>query len=124
DFPGSSRRAPRRDTESHGMNSHRGSHITNAVTRRQAVGVAGTGAAAVLLAKVSGADPLLGSIGIGEEAQAQATSCVLIPAKTEGPYFVDEKLDRSDIRSDPATGATSPGVPVHLKMVVVRADAS
>jgi protocatechuate 3,4-dioxygenase beta subunit len=49
---------------------------------------------------------------------------VLIPAKTEGPYFVDEKLNRSDIRTDPTTGATSPGIPVALKMVVVRADAS
>ena len=78
----------------------------------------------MLLAKVTGADRLLGSIGVAEEAQAQATSCVLIPAKTEGPYFVDEKLNRSDIRTDPATGATSPGIPVALKMVVVRADSS
>ena len=78
----------------------------------------------MLLAKVTGADRLLGSIGVAEEAQAQASSCVLIPAKTEGPYFVDEKLNRSDIRTDPATGATSPGIPVALRMVVVRADAS
>jgi protocatechuate 3,4-dioxygenase beta subunit len=27
-------------------------------------------------------------------------SCVVKPALTEGPYFVDEKLDRSDIRED------------------------
>jgi protocatechuate 3,4-dioxygenase beta subunit len=97
---------------------------TNTVTRRQAVGVAGAGGAAMLLAKVTGADRLLGSVGIAEQAQAQATSCVLIPAKTEGPYFVDEKLNRSDIRTDPGTGATSAGVPLNLTIVVVRADAS
>ncbi|HEV7808743.1 MAG TPA: intradiol ring-cleavage dioxygenase [Solirubrobacteraceae bacterium] len=97
---------------------------TRTVTRRQAVGLAGAGGAAMLLAKVTGADRLLGSVGVAEDAQAQATSCVLIPAKTEGPYFVDEKLDRSDIRTDPSTGSTSPGVPVNLTMVVVRADAS
>jgi hypothetical protein len=93
------------------MSSDSQTHPTNTVTRRQAVGVAGAGGAAVLLARVTGADRLLGSIGVAEQARAQATSCVLIPAKTEGPYFVDEKLDRSDIRTDPASGTTSPGAP-------------
>ncbi|MGH2943153.1 MAG: intradiol ring-cleavage dioxygenase, partial [Solirubrobacteraceae bacterium] len=106
------------------MNSDRQSIHTNTVTRRQAVGVASAGGAAMLLAKVTGADRLLGSIGLAEDAQAQAGSCVLIPAKTEGPYFVDEKLNRSDIRTDPSDGTTQPGVPLGLTMVVVRADAS
>jgi protocatechuate 3,4-dioxygenase beta subunit len=106
------------------MNPDRQSTTTNTVTRRQAVGVAGAGGAALLLAKVSGADRLLGAAGIAEEAQAATTSCVLIPAKTEGPYFVDEKLNRSDIRTDPGDGTARPGVPVTLTMVVVRADSS
>jgi hypothetical protein len=38
-----------------------------------------------------------------EVAEAAAT-CVMTPAKTEGPYFVDERLNRSDIRSDTASG--------------------
>ena len=105
------------------MNSDRQSTHTT-VTRRQAVGVAGAGGAAMLLAKVTGADRLLGSVGVAEDAQAQAGSCVLIPAKTEGPYFVDEKLNRSDIRTDPGDGTVRPGIPVNLTMVVVRADAS
>ncbi len=97
---------------------------TTSVTRRQAVGVAGAAGAALLLAKVSGPDRLLGSIGIGEAAQAATTSCVLIPAKTEGPYFVDEKLNRSDIRTDPGDGSTSAGTTLNLTMVVVGADSS
>jgi protocatechuate 3,4-dioxygenase beta subunit len=36
------------------------------------------------------------------------------PRQTEGPYFVDERLHRSDIRSDPASGAVSAGVPLAL----------
>jgi protocatechuate 3,4-dioxygenase beta subunit len=36
-------------------------------------------------------------------------SCVVVPALTEGPYFVDEGLDRSDIRSDPESGTIKPG---------------
>ncbi|MGH2349370.1 MAG: twin-arginine translocation pathway signal protein, partial [bacterium] len=31
---------------------------------------------------------------------AAVPSCVVRPQQTEGPYFVDEKLNRSDIRSD------------------------
>jgi protocatechuate 3,4-dioxygenase beta subunit len=106
------------------MNSERQSTQTHTLTRRQAVGAAGAGGAAMLLAKVTGADRLLGSIGVAEDAQAATTSCVLIPAKTEGPYFVDEKLNRSDIRTDPSDGTTQAGVPLDLTMVVVRADSS
>jgi protocatechuate 3,4-dioxygenase beta subunit len=36
-------------------------------------------------------------------------ACVVRPAQTEGPYFVDEKLNRSDIRSDPSNGKISEG---------------
>ncbi len=95
---------------------------TNPLTRRQAVGMAGAAGAALLLSKVSGPDRLLESLGLSEVAQAQATSCVLIPSKTEGPYFVDEKLNRSDIRTDPSDGSIQPGAPVSLTMVVVRSD--
>ena len=41
-------------------------------------------------------------------------SCVVRPALTEGPYFVDEKLQRSDIRPDPSDGSVRPGVPLSL----------
>lgn len=45
-------------------------------------------------------------------------SCVARPEQTEGPYFVDERLNRSDIRSDPSSGVVSPGVPLALSFVV------
>jgi protocatechuate 3,4-dioxygenase beta subunit len=47
-------------------------------------------------------------------------SCVVRPALTEGPYFVDEKLNRADIRSDPATGTVRPGLPLALTFLVSR----
>lgn len=47
-------------------------------------------------------------------------SCVARPQQTEGPYFVDERLDRSDIRSDPTTGAVSPGALLALTFLVSR----
>ncbi|MCI0395690.1 MAG: intradiol ring-cleavage dioxygenase [Chloroflexi bacterium] len=49
---------------------------------------------------------------VTEEAAANATTapaCVVRPELTEGPYFVDVALDRSDIRSDPATGVVKEG---------------
>ena len=41
-------------------------------------------------------------------------SCVVRPEQTEGPYFVDERLNRSDIRSDPTDGSVKDGIPLQL----------
>ena len=51
-------------------------------------------------------------------------SCIVRPALTEGPYFVDEKLARSDIRSDPGTGAVRPGALLTLNFLVSRVSGS
>ena len=42
--------------------------------------------------------------------------CTVTPSLTEGPYFVDERLNRSDIRSDPTTGVLRPGVALTMRM--------
>lgn len=44
--------------------------------------------------------------------------CVLSPEQTEGPYFLDERLDRSDIRTDVATGIRSSGHRLRLRLHV------
>lgn len=44
--------------------------------------------------------------------------CVVRPEMTEGPYFVDAMLNRSDIRSDPVLDIVKDGVPLRLKLVV------
>lgn len=43
-------------------------------------------------------------------------ACIVSPQQTEGPYFVDEKLNRSDIRTDPADGSVKQGVPLQLTL--------
>jgi protocatechuate 3,4-dioxygenase beta subunit len=88
------------------------------ITRRRTLGLAGAAGAAYLLASGAVARALLGRTA---EAQA-AASCVLTPAKTEGPYFVDERLNRSDIRIDPLDGSVQDGVELSLRFVVVRSD--
>jgi protocatechuate 3,4-dioxygenase beta subunit len=55
-------------------------------------------------------------------ATIEAAGCVLTPAQTEGPYFVDERLDRSDVRDDPATGTPRPGAVLTLDLRVVAVD--
>src|SRR5207247_10267231 len=49
---------------------------------------------------------------VANSSVASAPGCVVRPAETEGPYFVDEKLNRSDIRSDPSDGSIQDGGPV------------
>lgn len=53
-------------------------------------------------------------------AATPGPSCVVRPEQTEGPYFVDERLNRSDIRSDPADGRVRPGMPLALTLAVSR----
>lgn len=45
-------------------------------------------------------------------------NCIVSPEQTEGPYFVDEKLNRSDIRLDPTDGKSVDGVPLQLTLRV------
>lgn len=47
-------------------------------------------------------------------------ACVVRPEQSEGPFFVDEGLERSDIRTDPASGAVSQGAALALTFRVVR----
>jgi len=56
-------------------------------------------------------------------ADTLGSSCVVRPEQTEGPYFVDERLHRSDIRSDPTDTQLRPGTPLTLRLLVSRLDA-
>src|SRR6476620_12260578 len=58
----------------------------------------------------------------GSAASGESPVCLFRPEQTEGPYFVDEELRRSDIRSDPTTGEIKAGVPFALTVAVSRVD--
>lgn len=55
-------------------------------------------------------------------ASAQSLSCLATPALTEGPYFVDDRLNRADIRIDPLDGSVQEGVPLQLNLKVYVAS--
>jgi protocatechuate 3,4-dioxygenase beta subunit len=55
---------------------------------------------------------------------AAVPSCVVRPELTEGPYFVDEMLNRSDIRSDPSDGSVKEGTLLSLAFRVSQVGSS
>lgn len=50
--------------------------------------------------------------------EANLPPCIARPEQTEGPYFVDEMLNRSDIRTDTKSGKISAGTPFELEFRV------
>ncbi len=97
------------------------------LSRRDLLGFAARGAASVvvsqsaLLACAAGAASATDTSTIATTGTTiTGSSCVLTAALTEGPFFVDEKLNRSDIRTDPASGAVAAGIPLALTFNVSR----
>lgn len=109
--------------------------VGRVLTRRQAIAAGGTAAAAFLAGCSSGEtgdsatetttasamspdDPNYPANGTVTETTVAtgdgATACVAQPELTEGPYYVDENLRRSDVRVDTSTGEREPGTPLAL----------
>jgi protocatechuate 3,4-dioxygenase beta subunit len=84
------------------------------LSRREVVLLLGGSAAGLIAGSVI---PRWAAAGI------QGPSCVVRPEQTEGPYFVDEHLNRSDIRTDPTDGQVKPGTPLALTLLVSRLNA-
>jgi protocatechuate 3,4-dioxygenase beta subunit len=51
---------------------------------------------------------------------SKMVACVVSPEQTAGPYFVDEKLNRRDIRSDPKNGKIKPGAELELELRIMQ----
>jgi len=84
------------------------------LTRREMLGLVGA-------AGVAGAISTPGRASAAYRG-TEFLSCVVRPEQTEGPYFVDEVLERSDIRVDPSDGAQSEGARFDLRIGVHRVD--
>jgi hypothetical protein len=83
------------------------------LSRRDLLGFAAKGAASVVVsqsmllacaADASSATDTSSANNGGTTTGTGNATCVLTAALTEGPFFVDEMLNRSDIRTDPITG--------------------
>jgi len=97
------------------------------LSRREFFALFGTAGAAMLAACAPGqsgsAQPTSAPTQASSSVPTQATpitisvaspSCIVRPEQTEGPYFVDEKLNRSDVRSDPSDGSVKEGLPLQI----------
>jgi len=103
-------------------------HQPTRLSRRDLLGLAARGAASVVVSQVllgcatEGATAAAADTALSGGSPSTTTDCVLTAALTEGPFFVDEKLNRSDIRSDPADGTRRPGAPLRIAFNVMRVD--
>lgn len=84
------------------------------INRRKMLALLGVTGVNVISGYSSGS---AGAAGGGEIAR-ETLACVVTPAQTEGPYFVDERLHRSDVRSDPSDGSLKEGLPLALEIRV------
>ncbi len=64
------------------------------------------------------------SANSGATVAATVPACIVRPALTEGPYFVDERLNRSDIRVEPSDNSIVPGIPLVLTFQVASIAAN
>lgn len=103
--------------------------IGRILNRREVLALLGTTGATLFLGGC--AVPSLGGGAPGGESSvdlsavattnaALPTGCVVRPELTEGPVFVEEELNRSDIRSDPSNGTVSEGARLDLTFRVNR----
>ncbi|MGH2619598.1 MAG: intradiol ring-cleavage dioxygenase [Anaerolineales bacterium] len=106
--------------------------IGRILSRREALSVLGaTGAAVLVGCAPGGSEPEPETTVPTQAAAATETeaatavpaadalpTCVVRPEMTEGPYFVDEQLNRPDIRSDPSSGSVKEGALLELSFRV------
>jgi len=87
--------------------------IGRVLTRREAIAFLGATGALLFLGCSDGA--------ASTDPSGTSSSCVVRPELTEGPYYVDEELKRSDIRSDPSDGSVKAGALLALTFNVSSA---
>jgi protocatechuate 3,4-dioxygenase beta subunit len=100
--------------------------VGRVLSRREVLTLLGGAGAAVIAA--TGFKQLnfsqIASTATPEAADATLPACIVRPAETEGPYFVDEMLNRFDVRVDPADGTVKEGIPLLLKFRVSEMSAN
>ncbi len=93
--------------------------IGRVLSRREIVALFGVSAASLIGARRLPDVPAVDA----EVFAGTPPACVVRPEQMEGPYFVDEKLQRTDIRRDPVKGTMPEGAPLDLELRVTQVKA-
>ena len=110
--------------------------IGRVLSRREVLALMGAGSVAMVVAACAPGSTASGSASAGATGAAATASpsastaavasslpsCVVVPELTEGPYYVNENLDRSDIRIDTSDGSVREGAVLTLDWVVSQVD--
>lgn len=93
-------------------------HNKEEMSRRRLIGILGAAGAAVLTG--------CGSSGTSSTSgwSSGSASCVLTPSLTVGPYFVDDKLNRSDLTTNTSDANVLNGTPLSLTLTVEEYSSS
>jgi protocatechuate 3,4-dioxygenase beta subunit len=103
-------------------------------SRRELLGLLGAGGAAFVAAcggngkssptatGIQTAESTSTVIATSANVTPSSLACIATPQETEGPYFVDEQLGRSDITTDPSNGTAVDGTPLKLTIRAFRVE--
>jgi protocatechuate 3,4-dioxygenase beta subunit len=80
--------------------------------------------AAVIRTNPPAAATQVAAVGATAAVNTAVPNCVVRPQVSEGPYYVDLDLVRSDIRADSAGGEPRPGTPLVLSFNVLQVASS
>lgn len=97
--------------------------IGTELNRRNALGLLGAFGAGIG-AVVSGCSSSEGAPSDGGATDLGNTDCVLTPQSTEGPFFVDEKLNRSDLIAGETDPAVTGGLPLAVSFSIMALNGS
>lgn len=93
------------------------------LSRREAMLLfGGVGAGVAVVALAPGVLARSASPGVAASPATAIPSCIVRPELTEGPYYVADELERSDIRVDSFDGSSVPGARLDLTWLVSRIE--
>jgi len=98
-------------------------HRSKRIGRRQAIEALGA-AGVVSLIGCGGGTASSTTTGTGTGSGSSSSSCVLTPELTVGPYFVDEKLNRSDVTANTTDTNVLDGSPLSLTLTIMEYSSS
>ncbi|MEY4582949.1 MAG: hypothetical protein RL701_7652, partial [Pseudomonadota bacterium] len=116
---------------SYALNAHDGQHRRDCdmrkvgrdrgtLTRRDALEAFGVLGAGLWIGCAGDSGGQAAGAHLGAAGSGGTPGCVLIPAMTEGPFFVDERLERNDLRGASTDQAVVGGLPLQLDLAVYR----